>query len=119
MARYICKTCRKDFQGEHGLAVHRGRVHTVGRKVELPVTPEGNKIDMVNSPPHYNTGAVECIEAIRASMSGIQYRGYMKGCVMKYLWRWEHKGGVEDLKKAQWYLGQLIQATGEVNNENS
>ena len=78
---------------------------------------EQREVDMVNSPPHYAASAVECIEAIQASMSGVQFRGYCKGCVMKYLWRWENKGGVEDLRKAEWYLKRLIRATGEPEEE--
>lgn len=65
--------------------------------------------DAVNSPTHYNTGSVECIDAINASMSQEAYRGYLKGNVLKYLWRFEKKANpVEDLKKARWYLDRLI-----------
>jgi hypothetical protein len=56
---------------------------------------------------HYNTGSVECIEAIKASMSDTEFKGYLKGNAMKYLWRYDYKGKpVEDLKKAQWYLAR-------------
>ena len=64
-------------------------------------------VDMVNSPPHYNDGGIECIEAIEASMSEEAFRGYLKGNMLKYLWRYEHKGGKEDLDKANWYLTKL------------
>jgi len=64
-------------------------------------------VDMVNSPPHYNDGGIECIEAIEASMSKEAFRGYLKGNMLKYLWRYEHKGGKEDLDKANWYLTKL------------
>ena len=56
----------------------------------------------------YNTGDIECIEAIKASMSTEAYTGYLKGNVQKYVWRYEDKNGVEDLRKAQWYLNALI-----------
>ena len=62
----------------------------------------------VNHPAHYTQGSVECIEAIEASMTGEEYRGYLKGCMMKYIWRYRNKGGLEDLKKARWYLDRLI-----------
>ena len=66
--------------------------------------------DPVESPVHYNTGSVECIEAIKASMSDTEFKGYLKGNVMKYLWRYDYKGKpVEDLKKAQWYLARLTE----------
>ena len=64
-------------------------------------------VDMVNSPPHYNNGGIECIEAIEASMSEEAFKGYLKGNMLKYLWRYEHKGGKEDLDKANWYLTKL------------
>jgi len=65
--------------------------------------------DTVNNPDHYNTGAVECIDAIEASMSCEGFKSYCKGNVQKYLWRYEMKGKpVEDLQKAQWYLAKLL-----------
>lgn len=66
------------------------------------------KPDMVNSPPHYNQAGVECIDAIRAATDeGYEY--YLQGNIIKYLWRYRYKNGVEDLKKAQWYLNKLIE----------
>jgi len=70
----------------------------------------------VSHPAHYTQGGIECIDAIRASMNGIEFQGYLKGNVLKYVWRWRNKGGLEDLKKAQVYLGWLIQ-TIEVDDD--
>lgn len=65
--------------------------------------------DPVKHPAHYCKGGIECIDAIRASMSREAFCGYCKGNSLKYLWRYEHKGRrVEDLEKAQVYLGWLI-----------
>jgi len=64
---------------------------------------------MVNEPPHYTKGGIECLDAIKASMPREQFIGYLKGNEIKYVWRYEHKGGVEDLKKANFYLNRLIQ----------
>ena len=63
--------------------------------------------DMVNSPPHYNKSGIECIEAIKA-MTGDGFKFYLQGNIMKYLWSYLYKNGVEDLKKAKWYLSELI-----------
>ena len=64
--------------------------------------------DMVGAPRHYNTGNIECIEAIEESMSSVAFKGYLKGNCMKYLWRYDYKGKqVEDLQKAAWYLQRL------------
>ena len=65
-------------------------------------------VDMVNSPPHYNQAGIECIDALRAATDeGYQY--YLQGNIIKYLWRYRYKNGVQDLEKAQWYLGKLIE----------
>ena len=68
----------------------------------------GDSLDVVNHPPHYTDGGIECIEAIEAQLTPEEYRGYLKGNVAKYLWREKHKGGIESLKKAQWYLNRLV-----------
>ena len=64
--------------------------------------------DVVNKPSHYNTGNIECIDAIEESMSSVAFKGYLKGNCMKYLWRYDYKGKqVQDLEKAGWYLDKL------------
>ena len=66
--------------------------------------------DPVNNPSHYNTGGVEAIQAIEASMSTEAFQGYLKGNCMKYIWRMSYKGKAkEDTLKAQWYLNRLIE----------
>jgi hypothetical protein len=67
--------------------------------------------DPIN-PSHYKQGGIECIEAIKAA-TGDGFIGYVWGNVLKYLWRWPKKGGVDDLKKARWDLDRLIQEVGE------
>ncbi len=57
---------------------------------------------------HYKQGDIECIDAIKASMSYEAFKGFCKGNILKYLWRYAHKGGVADLVKAQDYLEWLI-----------
>jgi hypothetical protein len=70
--------------------------------------PWAKKTDNVNHPSHYTDGSIECIEAIEAQLTREEYRGYLKGNIAKYVWRENHKGGVESLKKAQWYLDKLV-----------
>jgi len=67
----------------------------------------GKKEDMVNHPPHYNKAGIETIDAIKAMTDG-GFEYYLQGNIMKYLWRYRYKNGAEDLKKAQWYLTELI-----------
>ena len=66
--------------------------------------------DPVNSPAHYadNFGGIQCIDAIETSMSTEEFKGFLKGNVQKYVWRYAQKNGAEDLKKAKWYLERLI-----------
>jgi len=71
----------------------------------LEIRKEG---DRVNHPSHYNESGIECIEAIRATL-GSEFPAYCKGNVMKYLWRYQYKNGIEDLKKAQVYLNWMVE----------
>jgi hypothetical protein len=65
-------------------------------------------MDNVNHPTHYTSGAIECIDAIKEQVGQEGFQGYCHGNIAKYLWRYKHKNGVEDLKKAAWYLQCLI-----------
>ena len=68
--------------------------------------------DPVNRPSHYTAGGIECIDAIAASMTPDEYIGFLKGQVLKYVWRYRLKGKpAEDLKKARFDLDRLIQIT--------
>ena len=75
--------------------------------------------DPVNSPAHYASGSVECIDAIEASMSTEAFKGFLKGNVQKYVWRYEAKGGVESLQKAQWFLSRLIRTMEKENHKRA
>ena len=73
--------------------------------------------DNVNHPSHYTQGDIECIDAIKAATVG--KTGIEAACVanvIKYLWRYEAKNGVEDCRKAKWYLDRLIK---ELTNEGT
>jgi len=63
--------------------------------------------DPVNHPDHYTSGNIECLDAIKSAL-GENYQSYVQGNLIKYIWRFNHKNGVEDLKKAQFYLNDLI-----------
>lgn len=64
--------------------------------------------DNIN-PTHYKKGEIECVDALKAATVG--KTGIEAVCtanVIKYVWRYEEKNGVEDLRKARWYLERLI-----------
>jgi len=64
--------------------------------------------DKINSPKHYNNGAlgIETIDMIQNAVP--DFGSYLLGNVFKYVSRYQYKNGLEDLKKAQWYLNKLI-----------
>ena len=65
--------------------------------------------DSVNRPEHYNTGGLECIDAIRGMLSHDEYIGYLRGNALKYMWRFRYKKKpIEDLRKARWYEERLM-----------
>lgn len=71
------------------------------------VITEGKNNDNVNNPAHYTSGGIETLDYIKAKVS--DYPSYAVGNIVKYVSRYEHKNGIEDLKKAQFYLNDLIE----------
>lgn len=80
-------------------------------------------VDNVNHPPHYNSSKAQCpcgrkIECIDIT----RHMNFNIGNAVKYLWRFEHKGGLEDLKKAKWYLedeiNKRIKESGSINDDD-
>lgn len=71
--------------------------------------------DPVNSPKHYNTDVgFECIDVIRLTLTKEQFRGFLLGNAIKYIWRHKLKGkSVEDLQKAEWYLHRSVEIGGD------
>ena len=69
------------------------------------------KPDMVNHPPHYTQGKIECIEVIKYINDKLHtegYEGYCLGNFIKYIWRCNFKNGWEDIDKAIFYLDRLL-----------
>ena len=74
----------------------------------------GETPDMVEHPRHYTQGGIECIDALKAATVG--KRGIEAVCVanvIKYLWRYEEKNGIEDVRKAKWYIERLLKELEE------
>ena len=76
--------------------------------------------DLVNHPEHYkaNNGveAIELIAAFTEDLKGME--AVCTANALKYLCRWHKKNGVEDLKKARWYLDYLINMMEETEESN-
>lgn len=80
-------------------------------KFHYPI--ENEEHDNVNSPDHYQ-GKVECIDCIESATSGLNgIEAFCTGNAIKYLYRWKKKNGIEDLKKAKWYIDKIISVNGE------
>ncbi|MBK3695715.1 DUF3310 domain-containing protein [Listeria monocytogenes] len=71
------------------------------------VSMKNENNDKVNNPAHYTAGGIETLDYIKAKVS--DYPSYAIGNILKYVSRYEHKNGIEDLKKAQFYLNDLIE----------
>lgn len=65
--------------------------------------------DVVDSPKHYTSGSIECIDAMEAAYGTQAVMWFCICNAFKYQWRFEQKNGVEDLKKAQWYQNKYIE----------
>lgn len=84
------------------------------------------KDEMVTHPPHYQSESglevIDVIEAFTANLNGIEATD--TGNIIKYMCRWKSKNGLQDLRKAAWYLEHLISKVEEqeehvlyINNE--
>ena len=71
-------------------------------------------VDMVNHPSHYTQGGIECIDCIKSATVGkVGIEAFCVGNAIKYLFRYEEKNGIEDVKKARWYIDRLIKELEE------
>ena len=84
----------------------------------MPV--DKKKTDMVSHPPHYQSKngleVIDVIEAFTSDLTGIEATD--TGNIIKYICRWKHKNGIEDLEKARWYLNHLIKRVKKQKKEN-
>lgn len=81
----------------------------IGGREYQRTTTDTSTDDPVNSPSHYGQGKIEAIDYIQDFLTKEEYIGYLRGNIAKYMHRFRYKNGVEDLQKAQWYLGRLIE----------
>lgn len=88
--------------------------HQISDNVLRSTTPA--PVDVVNNPPHYTFGEIECIDAIKAALGKEQFIGYLRGACMKYIWRLGHKdSSLEQAKKTRWYVERLIKELADAS----
>lgn len=75
-------------------------------------------LDKIN-PSYYNEGNVSCIEAMESAFGADTVAAFCKCNAFKYLWRSVNKNGIEDLKKALWYLNKLLDIYGNQNKQEN
>lgn len=98
----LATECLSDYMAKTGATMQEA-VEVV-RLLPLHRPDEPSAVD---HPTHYNAGGIECIDAIRAALTPDEFRGFCKGNAFKYAWRERHKGGDQDLAKANWYLTEI------------
>mgnify|MGYP002711163079 CR=1 FL=1 len=82
------------------------------------ITEKVKETDMVNHPKHYaNSCSIECIDAMQATFGIKDLAKYCAVNAYKYLWRYKSKNGLEDLKKAEWYLNKFDELVEEAENK--
>lgn len=75
------------------------------------------KEDVINHPSHYTQGGIEAIDAIAAATCNLKgIEAVCTGNAIKYLWRWKEKNGIEDLRKASWYVKRLAEEVAKQEN---
>ena len=91
-----CVSCKNNFiAGTPGYEAHK-----------LLWEYEGDAPDMVSHPSHYNQGGIECLDAMQAAYGKEATATFCLTNAFKYLWRTEHKNGLQDIDKAIWYLNK-------------
>ena len=89
--------------------------HLLELGIETGLNTATKTPDPVHHPSHYTTGHVEAIEAIEAALGQSGFEAFLRGQVMKYIWRLPHKSTPkQDAEKARWYLDKLIQCLSPV-----
>lgn len=108
----LLKELRNAFQGPRGSLPEQATSNDNAHAVEH---------DNVNHPAHYTAGGIECIDAIAAALTcqTDPMHAWLTGQVLKYMWRWPLKNGLEDLKKARFYLDRLIADVERKGEENA
>lgn len=72
--------------------------------------------DMVEHPPHYETGKFECIDVMVETQGAFAVRNFCLCNAFKYLYRHNKKNGIEDIKKAIWYLNKFVELEGKADD---
>jgi len=96
-----------------GIQLSNRKLRMQQTSMELPITMEEPKAEAVNSPAHYTIGGIETIDYIQAKLTPDEFRGYLKGNIIKYTSRAQYKDyPEEDIDKMVWYALKLQSIKG-------
>jgi hypothetical protein len=73
--------------------------------------------DVINKPLHYHKGGIDVLTFAKMKLSKAEYKGFCRINVLKYVTRYDLKGGIEDLEKARFYLNELIKIEKQIEQE--
>jgi len=104
---YLDKSTPEDWD-RVARQIKERQIEAVKARRELEEASEAESIKDPINPSHYKGEGIECIDYIKERSSKEEFVGYLNGNLIKYLHRWKNKNGVEDLRKARWYLDSLI-----------
>lgn len=109
---------KEEAERIYELTKGRQRMHPVTGKMLMEnverITMEEPQTDNVNHPAHYKVGGIETIDFLEAKLTPEEFRGYLRGNVLKYLSRAGNKGNYEeDMLKARWYLNREASRFGK------
>lgn len=76
-----------------------------------------NMPDTVNHPAHYETGKYNCIDVMVETQGADTVANFCICNAFKYLYRWKNKNGIEDIKKAQWYIGKFLELQDQLEDK--
>ena len=111
--KYVAKSCTQEPCAD---CVHN---HTSGDYPDrfVPAGVSAEETDPINHPAHYegNT-SLECIDVMEIAFGAEAVGNFCLCNAFKYLWRYKHKGGAEDVQKAEWYLNHYSDIVGEYSN---
>jgi transposase len=117
-SRQAASTVKESAENAKQFLENRGiDIEAVKKSLDMltsDITTHVETSDNINQPPHYLTGGIEVTDYIQAKLMPEGFEGFCIGTALRYISRYRLKGGLSDLKKAQWYLNRIIRVKEEI-----
>lgn len=112
-----CNTCQHYDCAEDEFPCNKCKLGTMPTDPNYGRTPvrwegKGSSVEKVNHPSHYNQGNYECIDVMIETFGKEATMDFCLLNAFKYIWRTGEKNGIEDIKKAIWYLSKYVELDG-------